>query len=80
MPNYQHMQKSSKNLQRSVRNTKNDLEIYDYDQRLDNLYKQIKRELSEENDQIIKEYDKKMVMLSLAKATREKHLKLMIHY
>ena len=79
MPNYQYMPNSSKNLQRSARNTKNDLEIYDYDQRITNMYKQFKKELSEENNHLLKEYDKKMVMLSLAKATREKHLKTILN-
>jgi integrase len=49
-------------------------DIHDYDHRLDGLHKKAKKELSKRNLILFQDYDKSMVRLPLAKATRTKHL------
>ena len=51
--------------------------IYAYDRNLVALHRQIKRLLSPRNAEFILKYDREMVQLSLAKATRRKHLEVL---
>ncbi|MBM3910728.1 MAG: integrase [Thaumarchaeota archaeon] len=53
-------------------------EIHDYDQRIEALLRTIKHELSPKNSQLIINYNKEMVKESLAKATRRKHLEVLL--
>ena len=53
--------------------------IYDYDDRIDRTYKIIAKELSLENAELIKKYDRSMMTESLAKATRHKHLQVILN-
>jgi hypothetical protein len=48
-------------------------DVYNYDNRIEYVFKQIQREFSLENLALIQKYDKLMVSLSMAKATREKY-------
>ena len=48
--------------------------VHDYKTIIDNIYKQIENELSKNNVQIIKKYDRVLVNESLADATRSKNL------
>lgn len=57
---------------------KNNIDIYNYDKLFDRLSKQLNNELSKENFEIIQRYDRIMVTESLAKATRLKHLKMLL--
>lgn len=54
-------------------------DVYNYDQRIEGVLSLLKKELSEENFQRVQKYDKLMVSLSMAKATREKHLKTILN-
>ena len=56
----------------------NSITIYDHDYNLRNAFKLITKELSENNLELIKKYDKEMVNCSLTKATRHKHLKMIL--
>jgi len=52
---------------------------HDYDDRIDRTYKIIAKELSLENAELIKKYDRSMMTESLAKATRHKHLQVILN-
>ncbi len=54
-------------------------DVYNYDQRISYVFGQIKREFSPENLALVQKYDKLMVSLSMALATREKHLKTILN-
>jgi hypothetical protein len=56
-----------------------EIEIHPYDHRIDRAYKLIEKELSKENITLIKKYDRYMVRQSLAKATRLKHLQIILN-
>jgi len=51
--------------------------IYTYDRNIASLHRQIKTLLSPRNAELILKYDREMVQLSLAKATRRKHLEVL---
>lgn len=53
--------------------------IYDYDDRIERTYKIIEAESSKENLDLIKKYDRSMISESLAKATRHKHLQVILN-
>ncbi|OLD21609.1 MAG: hypothetical protein AUG16_05185 [Thaumarchaeota archaeon 13_1_20CM_2_39_20] len=53
--------------------------IYDYDDRIERTYKIIEKETSKENVELIKKYDRSMIAESLAKATRHKHLQVILN-
>jgi len=53
--------------------------IHDYDCKISNTYSLIEKELSPYNVQIIRKYDSELVKQSLAKATRLKHLQIMLN-
>lgn len=61
-------------MEQKLTNLKKSQGIYDYDAIIDRIYNLIEKELSDNNVEIIKEYDKVMINQSLAKATRQKHL------
>jgi site-specific recombinase XerD len=52
--------------------------IHDYDQRIESLLRVIRTELSSKNVEYIIKYDREMVKSSLAKATRRKHLEVLL--
>lgn len=52
--------------------------IYDYDYLLKNIWNLLSNELSENNVKLIRKYDRTMVTSSLSKATRHKHLKMIL--
>ncbi len=54
------------------------IQIYDHDNLLKNVYNLIKKELSQQNVELIQKYDRAMVNASLSKATRHKHLKMIL--
>jgi len=54
------------------------IQIYDHDNLLQNAYNLIKKELSQDNIELIQKYDRAMVNASLSKATRHKHLKMIL--
>ncbi len=56
-----------------------EIEIHPYDVRIDKAYKLIEKELSKENISLIKSYDRYMVRQSLDKATRLKHLQIILN-
>ncbi len=56
-----------------------DFEIHPYDMKIEAAYRLIEKELSKENISLIKKYDKYMVRQSLAKATRLKHLQIILN-
>jgi len=56
-----------------------EFEIHPYDKRIDAIYKLIAREVSKNNFKLIKDYDHYMVRHSLAKATRLKHLQIILN-
>jgi len=56
-----------------------DIEIHLYDMKIEATYRLIEKELSEENIKLIKKYDKYMAGQSLAKATRLKHLQIILN-
>jgi hypothetical protein len=56
-----------------------DIEIHPYDMKIEATYRLIEKELSEENITLIKKYDKYMTRQSLAKATRLKHLQIILN-
>ena len=56
-----------------------DIEIHPYDVKIDAIYRLIEKELSQENISLIKKYDKQMAQQSLAKATRLKHLQIILN-
>jgi len=60
--------------QKQVQIRKQDIIVHDFDRRIENILKMIDSEASKENQSLIHEYDKEMVRLSIAKATRAKHL------
>ncbi|HZS73877.1 MAG TPA: integrase, partial [Candidatus Nitrosotalea sp.] len=53
--------------------------IYDYDDRIGRTYNLMEKDLSEENIKLIKKYDHSMIAESLAKATRHKHLQVVLN-
>lgn len=53
--------------------------IYDYDDRIERTYKIIEKETSKENVDLITKYDRSMIAESLAKATRHKHLQVILN-
>ena len=53
--------------------------IYDYDDRIERTYKLIEKSLSKSNIELIRKYDKVMIAESLAKATRHKHLQVILN-
>lgn len=53
-------------------------EIHDYDQRIEAMIRTIKTELSPKNSELVLKYDREMVKTSLAKATRRKHLEVIL--
>ncbi|MGQ0790759.1 MAG: tyrosine-type recombinase/integrase [Nitrosopumilaceae archaeon] len=53
---------------------KGEILVHDYKTIIDNIYKQIESELSQNNVEIIKKYDRMLVNESLADATRSKNL------
>jgi integrase/recombinase XerD len=53
--------------------------ICDYNDRIERTYKIIEKELSQENAEMIKKYDRSMLSESLAKATRHKHLQVILN-
>ena len=55
------------------------MSVYDYDAQIDGLMKRMETELSEENCQAIKKYDKTMVGLSMSKAVRVLHLRILLN-
>jgi len=54
------------------------LKIYDYDYQLEHVYNLLRQELSPENVRLIEQYDMALVNSALAKATRHKHLKMIL--
>lgn len=60
--------------------TKNEIDIYDYDRRIEGTKKLIRNDpkISEDTIKIIEEYDRLMIRESLAKATRLKHLQVLL--
>ncbi len=56
-----------------------DFIIHEYDRKISSTLKQIERELSPENVKLIKSYDRELVNNSLAKATRLKHLQMILN-
>jgi len=54
------------------------IDIYNYKSRLNQINNQIKRELSIQNTKLIIKYDREMVSSSLANATRQKHLRTLL--
>lgn len=65
-------------LTQELRNPKTS-SIYDYDNRIERTFRLIDRNLSRENAALIKKYDRSMVAESLAKATRHKHLQVLLN-
>lgn len=53
--------------------------IYDYDDRIKRTLNLIETELSQNNAELIKKYDRLMILESLAKATRHKHLQTLLN-
>lgn len=53
-------------------------QIHNYDSAIASILKHISHELSEKNHEIIQKYDQVMVRESLAKATRRKHLEILL--
>ncbi|MDE1815270.1 MAG: hypothetical protein KGI11_01725 [Thaumarchaeota archaeon] len=53
--------------------------IYNYDDRIERTYKIIEKELSAQNLALITKYDRSMMAESLAKATRHKHLQVILN-
>src|SRR3972149_5933788 len=53
--------------------------IYPYDMKIETIYKLIEREVSKNNVKLIKDYDNYMARHSLAKATRLKHLQIILN-
>jgi len=62
----------------SIQSHKKISEIHDYDARIAAMKKHIQQELSENNSGLILSYDREMVKESLAKATRRKHLEVIL--
>jgi len=56
-----------------------EFEIHPYDMKIDSIYKLIEREVSKNNVKLIKDYDHYMARQSLAKATRLKHLQIILN-
>jgi FKBP-type peptidyl-prolyl cis-trans isomerase (trigger factor) len=54
------------------------IRIYDHENLIQNVFKLIQKEVLENNFQLIQKYDRGMVNSSLAKATRHKHLKMIL--
>jgi len=62
----------------SIQIQKASFQIHDYDSVIESLTKHIKQELSLKNSELILKYDKVMIRESLAKATRRKHLEILL--
>jgi len=62
----------------SIQLQKDRFQIHDYDRAIESLTKHIKQELSLKNSELILKYDKVMIRESLAKATRRKHLEILL--
>ncbi len=58
--------------------SKQHIDIYNYDNLFRRMLKQLMRELSQENHNLVQKYDQVMVVSSLSKATRLKHLKMLL--
>lgn len=56
-----------------------EFEIHPYDMKIEKAYNLIERDLSKNNIKLIKNYDKHMARQSLAKATRLKHLQIILN-
>ena len=56
-----------------------DFEIHPYDMKIGSVYRLIEKDLSQENIALIKKYDRQMARQSLAKATRLKHLQIILN-
>lgn len=63
---------------RTVSSKANEIDIYEYDKQLGWIYNQLKKEMSAENFNLTQKYDTYMVKDGLAKATRLKHLKMLV--
>ncbi|MGI0040356.1 MAG: tyrosine-type recombinase/integrase [Nitrosopumilaceae archaeon] len=53
--------------------------IYDYDDRIRRTYNLIKRDLSKDNHDLVKRYDKEMLTQGLGKAVRHKNLQIVLN-
>jgi hypothetical protein len=53
--------------------------IYDYDIRIERTYKLMEKDISANNVELIRKYDRSMIGESLAKATRLKHLQVILN-
>ncbi len=53
--------------------------IYDYDDRIRRTYKLIKRDLSKQNQELIRNYDTAMISQGLGKAARLKNLQIVLN-
>ncbi|HSB83925.1 MAG TPA: hypothetical protein VLD64_05505 [Nitrosarchaeum sp.] len=58
--------------------SKQRIDIHDYKSRMRQINDQITRELSPENAELIKKYDREMTSQSMAVATRQKHLRTLL--
>ena len=56
-----------------------DIEIHQYDMKIEAIYRLIEKELSKDNISLITKYDRHMARQSLAKATRLKHLQIVLN-
>ncbi len=52
--------------------------VYDYDGLTDGIFRLLRKDTSEENSTLIEKYDRMMVSLSMAKATRLLHLRTLL--
>lgn len=59
--------------------SKDYFQVHDYDKKIVNTFRLIEGTLSQENIRLIKSYDGEMIKLSLAKATRLKHLQVVLN-
>ena len=59
---------------KAIKRPNDEILVHDYKTIIDNIYKQIESELSKNNVEIIKKYDRVLVNESLADATRSKNL------
>ena len=52
--------------------------VYNYDALTDGILRLVRKDLSDENSSLIEKYDKTMVSLSMARATRLLHLRTLL--
>ncbi len=64
---------------RQIRSTKEEFQVHNYDKKIVTAHKLIEKELSKENVMLINKYDNEMANYSLAKATRLKHLQIILN-